>query len=581
MQKIWDVKKPDAILQKKLTQELNIPSLLAQLLINRGITTSRQADEFLRCSLEDLHDPFLLKGLDRAVVRIKTAIKNKEKIIVWGDYDVDGLTSVALLKEVLLGLGARVDHYIPHRTEDGYGMNIEAAERLAADSIKLVITVDCGINSFSEVDFLAKSKIDVIVTDHHRPQNNVLPQAFSVIDPLQSGCSYPFKFLAGVGVAFKLAQAITGEKLFEHTDLVALGTISDIVPMTGENRIFVKHGLAQLSKTKKAGLLKLLDKTGVKDKEVTSMHAGFMLGPRLNAAGRIGSSENSLKLLMTRSDSEAAILTEQLNNDNRLRQQIEAKTLSEALLKISREVNFKEHRVIVLHQDDWHPGVIGIVASRIVERFYRPAILFSSKDSDFAKGSGRSIENFHLFDALANCKEYIEEFGGHSKACGLSIRLDRIEDFKKAINNYAMDRVLPGDFSPRIDVDAQIPLSLLSKELIGQIDLLAPFGHGNPKPIFMTRAVSLKSKPTVLGKNTIKMWVSDGDITCQALGFKMAENFSAIDMPEVLDIVYTAGLNKWQGTTSIELSLKDLCGFSDFAVLDASRANFYSADSAL
>lgn len=560
MQKIWNVKKFDIALQQRFSRELNIPPLIAQLLINRNIVNIQEAQEFLRCSLSDLHDPFLLKGMQSAVSRIKSSIQNKERIVIWGDYDVDGLTSVALLKTILIKLGANVGHYIPHRTEDGYGLNMEAAKKLAADKTKLVITVDCGINGFDEVDFLKQKGVDVIITDHHRPQGSDLPNAFSVINPFQAGCLYPFKYLAGVGIAFKLAQAITGEGLFEHIDFVALGTISDVVPMTGENRIFVKHGLAQLSKTKKAGLLKLLDKVGIKDKEITIMHAGFMLGPRLNAAGRVGSSENSLKLLMVESHSEALALAEQLNDDNRLRQQLEAKTLSEALAKIEQEINFKQHRVIVLYKDDWHPGVIGIVASRIVERFYRPAILFSSKNNSLAKGSGRSIDSFHLFDALLECEDFLEEFGGHSRACGLSIRLDRIEDFKTAINNYALDKVLSQDFSPKLDVDAEIPLSLLSEGLIGEINSLAPFGQGNPKPVFATKAVTLKGKPQILGKNTIKMWVSDGDITCQAVGFKMADSFSVFDMPLVLDICYTAGMNKWQGATSIELNLKDLRG---------------------
>ena len=581
MQKIWNVKKTDVTLQKQLSKELNIPSLISQLLINRNITNIQEAQRFIRCSLSDLHDPFLLKGMPSAVSRIKLSVQNKEKIVVWGDYDVDGLTSVALLKTVLIKLGANADHYIPHRTEDGYGLNMEAAERLVVDKVKLVITVDCGISGFKEVDFLRQKGVDVIITDHHQPQGKDLPKAFSVINPFQAGCRYPFKYLAGVGIAFKLAQAITGEGLFEHIDFVALGTISDIAPMKDENRIFVKHGLAQLTKTKKAGLLKLLDKVGIKGKEITSMHAGFLLGPRLNATGRMGSSENSFKLLMAESDAEAQRLAEQLNDDNRSRQQLEAKTLSEALAKIEQEVNFKHHRVIVLYKDDWHPGVIGIVASRIVERFYRPAILLTSKDNGLAKGSGRSIDNFHLFDALIKCGDLLEEFGGHSKACGLSIRTSRIEDFKLAINNYALENVVSQDLSPSLEVDAEIPLSLLSEELIAAIDSLAPFGNGNPRPVFATKAVSLKSRPQVLGKNTLKLWVSDGDITCQAVGFKMADSFSAPDMPEVLDIAYTVGLNRWQGVTSIELNLKDLRGFNDFAVLDASRANFYGADRAV
>ena len=558
MQKKWNIKKTDIALQKKFSQELNIHPLLAQLLINRNVTMPPDAEKFLACNLSDLHDPFLLKGMDKAIARIKTACAEGEKIVIWGDYDVDGLTAVALLKKVLIELSARVEHYIPHRVEEGYGLNLQAAEKLYKDKTDLIITVDCGINSNREVEFLKAKGIDVIVTDHHQPLNKDLPAAFCIINPLQDGCRYPFKYLAGCGLAFKLSQALTGEDLFQHLDLVALGAVSDIVPMTGENRILVKHGLNQLSKTSKAGLLKLLDKVGLNDKRLTTMHAGFLLGPRLNAAGRVGSAENSLKLLMTDSVREAELLAARLNEDNRLRQQLESKTLAEALAKIDKEINFKEHRVIVLHQDDWHPGVIGIVASRIVERFYRPTILLSSEDEEFVKGSGRSIDNFHLFDALVKCERFLEKFGGHSKACGLSMKRGYVDDFKKAINNRANDVILAEALTPKLDIEAQIPLSLLNEELIGQIQQLSPFGPGNPKPIFTTTAVSLKTNPEIVGKNTVKMWVSDGDITCEAVGFKMADIFFPDDIPSVIDIVYTVALNEWRGTSSIELHLKDM-----------------------
>jgi len=563
MQKTWNVKKPDIDLQKKLSLELGISTLLAQLLINRKIKTSEEAEKFLACRLSDLHDPFLFKGMRKAVSRIRKAVEDREKIVIWGDYDVDGLTAVALLKTVLTDLGAAVEHYIPHRTEEGYGLNIEGIERICKvgannHSPLLIITVDCGICSKKEVEFLKEKGIDIIITDHHQPMGEYVPDAFSVINPLQKGCDYPFKYLAGVGIAFKLAQAITGKDLFEHIDLVALGTISDIVPMRDENRIFVRHGLAQLTKTKKAGLIKLLAKVGIKDKNVTTMHAGFLLGPRLNATGRIGSSESSLKLLMTESEVEAVELAERLNDDNKLRQQLEAKTLSEALAKIEKEINFKEHKVIVLHKNDWHPGVIGIVASRIVERFYRPAILLSSQSDGLLKGSGRSIDNFHLFNALVKCKALLHEFGGHSKACGLSMDPASIDDFRDAINVYADEMVSIDAFTPALEIDAEIPLSMLNNGLLDQISLLGPFGQQNPRPVFATKAVGIKTKPKICARNTLKMWVSDGDITCEAVGFKMAEAFALDCVPELIDIVYTAAINEWKGTTSIELNLKDL-----------------------
>lgn len=569
MQKIWNVRKPNVELQKKLAKELNIPSLIAQLLINRGIISSSEAERFISCKLSDLYSPFLLRGMDKAVLRIKKAKELKEKIVIWGDYDVDGLTAVALLKRVLAGFGCVVEHYIPHRIEEGYGLNMKGIEKIcntgANGSLPLLITVDCGISGYEEAEFLRTKGIDVIITDHHQPMNRDLPAAFCIINPLQPGCNYPFKYLSGVGLAFKLSQAVTGMDLFEHLDLVTLGTISDIAPMLGENRILIKYGLGQLSKTKKIGLAKLLEKTGLKGKDITTMHSGFILGPRLNATGRVGSAENSLKLLLTDSADEAEQLALQLNENNRTRQQLEAKTLEEALAKISRDINFKEHRVIVLHQDDWHPGVIGIVASRIVERFYRPAILLSSIGDGMIKGSGRSIDNFHLFTALEKCEEFLIGFGGHRRACGLSIRKSNLDNFRGAINAYALNAVSKDAFTPILNIDAEIPLSLLDETLISQIQAFGPFGSENPRPVFVTRAVSVKTKPQVLGKNTLKMWVCDGDVTCQAVGFKMGDSLDPEAIVDVLDIVYTAGLNEWQGTTSIELNLKDLRACSVFA----------------
>jgi len=562
MYKIWNVKKPDIDLQKKLSNDLGISPLLSQLLINRGATNPSIAERFLSCNLSDLHNPFLFKGMDKAVVRIKKALEKKEKIVIWGDYDVDGLTAVALLKTVLIELGGHVEHYIPNRIEEGYGLNLQGAQTIVEDNTVLVITVDCGVNSNKEVEFLNNSGIDVIITDHHQPLNKTLPPAFSIINPLQDGCNYPFKYLAGVGIAFKLAQAVTGLDLFQHLDFVVLGTISDIVPMKDENRIFVKHGLNKLTDTKKIGLLKLIEKLGLKGKQITAMHVGFLFGPRLNATGRMGSAENSLKLLMSDSAFDAECLAGQLNDDNRLRQQLEAKTLQEALDKIEKEINFKQHRIIVLFKDDWHPGVTGIVASRIVERFYRPAILLSSKDGDMLKGSGRSIDNFHLFNALASCEDFLDHFGGHSKACGLSIKRKEVGNFIEAINKYAFKTMIPEFLVPSINIDAEIPLSLLNKTLIDQILSLGPFGPENPKPVFVTRAVELKARPEIVGKNTIKMWVTDTDVTFQALGFKMAEAISVNEIAPLINIVYTVAINEWQGTSSIELNLKDIKDYS-------------------
>ncbi len=558
MQKIWAVKKPDVSLIAGISKGLNIPTLLSCLLINRGISDIEEAAKFLACSLDDLHSPFLLKGLDISVARIKQAALIKQKVAIWGDYDADGLTATALLRDVLVKAGLEVTCYIPHRIDDGYGLNIQGLEKIKKLGIGLLITVDCGISSFKEIEFLNESGIDTIVVDHHRPLSpGPLPKAFSIINPLQEGCGYPFKHLAGVGLAFKLSQAITGLSLFEHLDLVALGTVSDIVPMRGENRILTRHGLKVLSRSNKIGLIKLLENAGIENKRLSTMHAGFILGPRLNATGRMSSALNSFRLLTSESEIEAELLAGRLSEDNRLRRQLESQTLKEALAKIDIEVNFKDHRIIVLYKQDWHPGVMGIVASRLVERFYRPTILLTCGRQQTAVGSGRSVDHFHLFDALSGCSGLLERFGGHSKACGMSIKKERIEDFKDAINDYAR-HALPQVFSPVLNIDAHIPLSLLKEDLIKRMEDLSPFGCENPKPVFITQAVAVKTRPRIVGKNTLKVWVSDSDITCEAVGFKMGEELHPDSLGKIIDIVYTPALNDWQGDLRIELHLKDI-----------------------
>ncbi|MFA5339846.1 MAG: single-stranded-DNA-specific exonuclease RecJ [Candidatus Omnitrophota bacterium] len=540
-----------------LAEALGISPVLARLLIKRSVNNPQEARSFLSCGLSSLHDPFLFKDMEKAAARIRSAVENKERILVYGDYDVDGLTATALLYATLKRYGAHVHNYIPDRVKEGYGLNLEALETARKDGVKLVIAVDCGITAAEEVDFLNKHHIDSIIIDHHQPVKGNLPEALAILDPFAPGCGYPYKHLASVGLVYKLTQAL-GWSSEEDLDLVALGTISDVAPLTGENRILVKHGLKYLAKTQRAGLRALMEVAGIgKKKEFYTETVGFILGPRLNASGRMNSSMHSLKLLLTDDKEEAKKLAEELDKSNRERQAMEAAILKEAVSKVEREVNFKEHRVIVLHGDKWHPGVIGIVASRIVEKFYRPTILVAFNENT-GKGSGRSIRNFHLFDALTKCKEHLIEFGGHEHAAGITISKENIDAFRDSLNAVAHEVLQPLDLVPRLEIDAWISLKDITRKFLKELELLEPFGVGNRKPVFAVKGLSLKAKPKILNYNTLKIWVTDGELTYEAVGFKKALDYKLDSASLVFDLAFTPSINVWQGQESIQLQLKDL-----------------------
>jgi single-stranded-DNA-specific exonuclease len=401
--------------------------------------------------------------------------------------------------------------------------------------------------------------IDIIITDHHQTKKDGMPEAFCIINPHQKACAYPFKYLAGIGLAYKLSQALMKKRYYsleKHLDLVALGTVADVAPQKSENRIFTKHGVLRLNDTQNLGLKSLITVSGLGKKDISSSHIGYILGPRINAMGRIGSADIALKLLLTDNKVEADRLAGILNKENRNRQKIEAKILDEAISKVEMEVNFKEHRVIVLAKDGWHPGVIGIVASRIQERYYRPTILIALKE-DAGKGSGRSIDKFHLFDALTNVKNHLLNFGGHNAACGLSIHKRNIDKFRDEINIYAKKNISDADLFPELDIDIDIPLADLNMNLINELDMLKPYGPENPRPVFSSSRVMLKGEPRYIGRNGFKMWVTSGGITCEAVSFRRG----SIDIPrsgQIVDIVYSPGINSWGGIDSIQLDLRDI-----------------------
>lgn len=559
--KNWQICKENKILSEKLAKECGITPITAQILINRGITDSFAADSFLTSDINSLYDPYLMKDMEKAVLRIKKAISKGEKVMVYGDYDVDGVSAAALLERVLQDIGCNVISYIPHRVEEGYGLNKEAVKIAHNRDVSLLITVDCGISGKKEVDYLSELGITTIVTDHHKIVEESFPDsAYAVINPLQEDCRYPFKYLSGVAVAYKLAQALThgyGYDIEAHLDLVALGTVQDMVPQLDENRIMTKCGLAKINKSKKKGVQALIDVAGLKGKIISSRQIGYMLGPRINAAGRVSSADLAVRLLVTDDENEAVRLAGVLDTENRNRQKIESTMLTEAVNIVESRINFKDDKVIVLDSDEWHPGVIGIVASRIAEKFYRPTVMISFNKSE-GKGSGRSIKNFHLFEALSECRDFLSGFGGHAGACGIKISRRNLDEFRLKFNDVASKMLAVGDFMPSLIIDMEIPLRLLKQDVVLEMENLSPHGPGNSRPVLLSKGLKLKSKPTFMRREGVKMWVTDGNITCEAIGFGLGEIVGDITESASFDAAYTPSINRWRNVDTLQLEIVDL-----------------------
>lgn len=541
----------------QFTKELGISGILAGILTNRGMRTVQDAEKFLNVRTTDLHDPFLFDGMKKAVGLIRETARSAKKILIFGDYDVDGVTSLALLRETFKGMGIDTDQAVPNRIKEGYGLGKNILERARKNNVGLVVTADCGTSNHKEIQDLAAAGIQVVVTDHHEPSKSDLPAAAAIINPKVKGSGYPFNELAGVGVAYKLCQALTGSPLLDALDLVSLGTIADVVPLVNENRIIAKEGLRRLSETKRPGLRALIESAGISNRRFTSTSVSFILGPRINATGRMGQAEVSYNLLVARDAQEAGDLVKVVELHNRERQKIEARILEEAEHLINKEVNFKEQKVIVIAKEDWHHGVLGIVASKLADRFYRPAIVISLSD-DLCKGSGRSIKNFHLFQALTECREFLNAFGGHSHAAGLVITRDNIDDFRDRINSFAHEKMTIDDLLPSLEVDAQVALSQITRDVTVELEQLEPFGAGNPEPLFLSRDLSLRSQPQTLSRDTLKFWATDGTTTHQVIGFGMGSLKDSLLAAKSFDMVFTPRIDTWQGDSSVILEAKDL-----------------------
>jgi len=567
--KIWNVRKLKRDIQENLTRTLNISPTLAMLLVNRGYDDCQKAREFLEPRLDALVSPFQLTNMDQVVEKIRTAVRDQKKIVIYGDYDVDGITSTALLTEVFSDLGVTVEYYIPDRVEEGYGLNSEALETLAQRGAQLIITVDCGISSKNEVAAGQKLGLEFIITDHHQPPGD-LPNCL-IINPQLEKRDFPWKNLAGVGVAFKLAQGLlerfSGENSpkawLKYLDLAALGTIADIVPLIGENRIIVKHGLAQIAGGKRIGIKALAKNANLALENITSSNVGYILAPRLNACGRIGDAGLGVKLLLATCEKEAGSIAQQLSLENQNRQDIEGKITREALGMLEK-MDLKNNKVLVLTGQDWHQGVIGIVASRLVERFYRPVIILT-KQNGIYKGSGRSIPSFHLHRALTACQDLLESFGGHSQAAGVSLKEENIQPFINKMNNIAKEVLTEEDLLPTLDLDGEINLEEVDFTLLEEMAKLEPFGCANPEPLLVYRRGEIEDYKEV-GNNGghLKLKVKAGKSLWDAIGFNMAGYLELAASREPLDLAFSLDKNCWNGKTTLQLVLKDVKSYSQY-----------------
>ncbi len=569
--KIWKISNPQPEDCNLLFNALGISKIVAGLLVNRNITTSEEAKLFLYPSLSHLNSPFLMSGVPLGVNRIKEAISSGEKVTIYGDFDVDGITSTALMVSVLKKLGADVNFYIPSRFDEGYGLNKSALKKLKEAGSSLIITVDCGITARKEVDYASRIGLDVIVTDHHLPGKSI-PRALSVINPKQDACLYPYTELAGVGVAFKLVQALCEDldadiKLDSYLDLVALGTIADMVPLRKENRVIVKEGLKVLNKTKRPGLIALKEVSGLNDKEITAGQVGYWLAPRLNVGGRMMNASKCVELLLTDEVEVAKKIAKKLDEKNKERQNLEEKILNQALEKVEKEIDLEKEKVIVVASEEWHEGVKGIVASRLVSKYFRPVFIFTVKDKK-ASGSARSIPGFHLFDALSQCDEILERYGGHACAAGLSLPLASLDVFRERINQIADEMLDESDLIPKLSIDLDLNISQVNETLLKEIELLSPFGIGNPTPVLSLKNTLLNNLSYVGDGKHLKFSVSGDGKNISGIGFNypkdcpkdnhLLDNFEKNHQPTIADLAFTLDKNKWNGREELQLKLVDL-----------------------
>ena len=558
MVKRWELCQTDDEIVEKIAQANHISSLLARILANRGVKTQEEVEKFLNPKIEDLNDPFLLNDMTKAVQRLLKAYEQHEKITIYGDYDVDGITSVTVLYQYLCERGMQVEYYLPSRLEEGYGLNNEAILKIKNQGTSLLITVDCGISAYEEVEYAKSLGMDVIITDHHECPETI-PEAIAVIDPKRQDNTYPFSSLAGVGVAFKLIHAFSLQQnldrktYLKYIDLVCLGTVADIVPLIKENRVIVKFGLILMKETKNVGLNALIDASGYS--RINSGMISFGLAPRINACGRMGKADLALELFLTQDSQKAKEIALELNALNKERQDVEKGIIEEAIEMIEAGKLY-EDEMIILGKEGWHHGVIGIVASKITEMYYKPSVLICFENG-IGKGSGRSIDGFDLHKALANCAEDLLKFGGHEMAIGLTIEQGNFQKFKNDMNLYAKEN-LHAEKIPTLTADAEIKVGMVSVDKYHELELLEPYGEANPVPVFLYKNLKVDGVRLLSNDKHLKLILKDNMAIYDAIAFNMGTLQYSIKVGDKIDVLHYIDMNCFNNTEKIQLNIKDI-----------------------
>jgi len=559
----WFLLNPDQNTVSSVKKAFRTSEVIARVLANRKILNPNLARPFFTPNLDMLHNPYLMQDMDKAVERVLTNINSGKPIMVFGDYDVDGTTGAASLYLAFQKFGADVTYYIPDREKEGYGLSYHGIEVAKDIGIDLIITCDCGINAFVQVDFANEQNIDIIITDHHTTDTE-LPKAHAILNPKREDCEYPFKGLCGGGVAFKLITAIGNELNIPLTDyeeiipLITLGTAADVVPIKDENRVIVHHGLNILENLEKPGLKTLLELAGLKG-HISVEQLVFSIAPRINAAGRIGDANRAVELLVTDDQDKARLLAKELDNENKRRQIIQQAVVDEALLKVNAEADLKNENALVLANAGWHPGVVGIVASKIKEEFNRPTIIIALENGS-GKGSARSVAGFDLYEALTACKTHLDDYGGHPMAAGLTLSNKKLEDFKKAFINFANERLTEENLQATLTLDSEIALQDITPRFMEFLDKLSPYGPGNMRPKFAIRNAEIAGAPKVIGKTGehIRFKIRQGLKSYPAVGFGLSNKYEMLITGQPVDIACVVETNEWQGNTSIQMNVRDI-----------------------
>ena len=557
MNKKWEICKINEEDINKICEENNLSQLIGSILASKKIISKDEIREFLNPTRDDFHDPFLMPDMEKAVERILIAIQNKEKIIIYGDYDVDGITSVTVLKKFLEEQGLKTGEYIPNRLNEGYGLNKEAVKNISEQGYTLIITVDCGISCIEEIEYAKELGMEVIVTDHHEP-GEIIPDCLAVVDAKRKDNKYPFNQLAGVGVVFKLIQSISlklnleTKEYLKYLDIVCVGTISDIVPLIDENRVITKLGLKLVEKTRNIGLKTLLESTGYK--EINSTTISFGIAPRINACGRMGEEKEALELFLTNNIQEAKQISERLNQYNIERQETEKQIFKQAIQEIEKEN--KDVPCIILGKEGWHHGIIGIVASKVTDIYFKPSILICFEGEE-GKGSGRSIPGFDLHDAVMNCNTYVEKFGGHSMAIGINVKKENFEKFKKEFEEYVQNSHI-NDIIPIIKIDKEIDLRKINIQDIRDLKLLEPYGEANKMPLFLIKNMKIQSIRTLSEGKHIKLKLGIDNYIADAIGFNMGNIAEQYLIGDRVDVVGSLEINDFGDNENIQINLKDI-----------------------